>query len=107
MMTKNQRTRDAANQDAANIRALSSITPHQADIIVQAVGEVAPIWAVPDLRRLYGCISILIQSAIERDNQKAFSIAGTAQCLELLENSRGRPHARLPASVTSITSWFD
>ena len=45
-MTKNQRTRDAANQDAANIRALSSITPHQADIIVQAVGEVAPIWAV-------------------------------------------------------------
>ena len=85
MMTKNQPARDAANQGLTNIRALSSITRHQADIIVQAVSEVAPTWDARTFDDYDGYLSILIQPAIQGDNEKALSIVGTAQRLELLE----------------------
>lgn len=85
MMTKNKPPRDAAIQDSVNVRALSSITLHQADIIAQAVLEVAPTWEVLTFDDYDGYLSILVQSAVQDGNQKAFSIAGAAQCLELSE----------------------
>ena len=85
MMTKNQPPRTAIDQDKAIVRALSSITSQQADIIMKAVGDVEPTWEVQIFDDYEGYLSLLVEPALQSDKQNGFSIAGTAQRLELWE----------------------
>lgn len=85
MMTKSQPPRDAANQDTATIRALSSITAQQADIIAQDVQASGLAWTVQTTDDYDGYLSILIAPGVDDGQEKSFFISGTAQRLELFE----------------------
>jgi hypothetical protein len=85
MMTKNQPPRTAIDQDRAIVRALSSITPQQADTIVQAMRGVEPTWEVQTFDDYDGYRSLLIEPTFQGDKQNAFFITGTAKRLELCE----------------------
>ena len=84
VMTKDKPIRDD-NLESASIRALSSITFEQAEIIVQGVRATGPRWVVQNTHDYNGYLSILIAPSASADKQTSFFIAGTAQCLELFE----------------------
>ena len=86
MMTISQPPRDASSQASVTIRALSSITPEQADTITKAVQASGSAWTVQTTDDYDGYLSILVEPTIHRDEQKSFFIAGTAQLLELFES---------------------
>ena len=97
MMIIAQPSPDTVDQNTLTIRALSSITLGQADIIAQAVHAGAPSWAVQTTDDYDGYLSILIKPRVGHDKQQAFYIAGTAQLLELFET--------LDDDMTLITSF--
>ncbi len=74
-----------ANQDPVIIRALSSITPKQADTIAQAVHASHQDCEIQIVDDYNGYLSVLIEPSVSRSEQKAFFISGTAQRLELFE----------------------
>ena len=84
MMTT-QPPRDAINQDFAAIRALSSITSQQADIIARAVQASGQAWGIQAFDDYDGYLSILIEPIISNGEQKIFFISGTSQHLDLFE----------------------
>jgi hypothetical protein len=83
MMIINQSFSGNATQDTATIRALSSIRSHQADAITRAVRSAGRAWDVQTFEDYDGYLSLLIHPIVQGDEQKSFSIAGTAQRLEL------------------------
>jgi len=83
MMTKNQPRRISVNQDAAVVRALSSITLDQADKLTEIIRGVEPAWDIQTFDDYDGYLSLLLTSLIESKNEKSFSITGKAECLEL------------------------
>jgi len=84
MMTKDKPGQDQ-NVHSANIRALSSITSEQAEIIVQTVHATGPGWDVQTADDYDGYLSILTAPDISADKPTSFFLAGTAQRLELFE----------------------
>lgn len=82
-MTENQPRRTAVNQDAAVIRALSSITLDQADKLTEIIRDAELAWDVQTFDDYDGYLSILLTPLIESENEKSFSITGKAECLEL------------------------
>jgi len=84
MMTKDKPAR-TQNTESATIRALSSITSAQAEIIVQAVRATGPGWDVQTADDYDGYLSILIAPDVSADKQTSFFVAGTTQRLELFE----------------------
>lgn len=82
-MTENQPRRTAVNQDAAVIRALSSITLDQADKLTEIVRGAELAWDVQTFDDYDGYLSILLTPLIESENEKSFSITGKAERLEL------------------------
>lgn len=85
MMIARQPRPQTTHQESVSIRALSSITPSQAEFITQAVNASAPAWTVQTTDDYDGYCSILIEPAGSHDELSAFFIAGTAQHLELFE----------------------
>jgi hypothetical protein len=85
MMTASQPPRDVAHQHSVTIRALSSITPQQANIIVQAVRASGLDWVAQTTDDYDGYLSILVEPAAPDDNQKSYFISGTTQKFELFE----------------------
>ena len=83
MLITAQPPRDTANQDTVTIRALSSITSQQAEIIVSAVHASGLAWVTQTMDDYDGYLSILVAPATYSDNQKSFWISGTNQHLEL------------------------
>ena len=83
MMTENQPRRSAVNQDAAVIRALSSITLDQADRLTEIIRSAEPTWDVQTFDDYDGYLSLLVTSLVESGNEKSFSITGKTECLEL------------------------
>jgi len=98
MMTKDKPVR-AQNAESATIRALSSITPAQAEIIVRAVRTTGPGWDVQTADDYDGYLSILIAPDVSADKQTSFFVAGTARRLELFE--------ACDDSMTSLASFND
>ena len=97
-MTKDEPARDQ-NVELATIRALSSITSEQAEIITQAVRATGPGWDVQTADDYDGYLSILIAPDISADKQTSFFVAGTAQRLELFE--------ACDDNMTSLASFND
>ena len=85
MMTASQPPHDAAKQHSVAIRALSSITSDQTDIIAKAVRASGLAWAVHTSDDYDGYLSILIEPIDPGGSQKSFFIAGTKQKLDLFE----------------------
>ncbi len=85
MMITTQPPRNTANQDSVIIRALSSITPQQAETIAQAVRASGRAWDVQTVDDYDGYLSILIEPSVSTDKQRSFFISGTTQHLELSE----------------------
>lgn len=84
-MTTSQPPRDAANRDLVTIRALSSITSQQAEVISKAVQASGLAWATQTTDDYNGYLSILVEPTINNEGQKSFFISGTTQRLELFE----------------------
>ena len=84
-MTKNQPRRTAANQDAAVVRALSSITLDQADKLTELIRGAEPAWDIQMFDDYDGYLSLLLTSLNQSASQKSFSITGKAARLELWE----------------------
>ena len=84
MMTKDKPIRHE-NLDSATIRALSSITSDQVEIIVQAVGATGLGWDVQTTDDYDGYLSILIASTASADKKTSFFVAGTMQRLKLFK----------------------
>ena len=85
MMTKNPPRRTAVNQDAAVIRALSSITLDQADKLTEIIRSAEPVWDVQTFDDYDGYLSLHLTPVIQSESEKSFSITGKAECLELWE----------------------
>ena len=98
MMTKDKPVRDE-NLDSAIIRALSSITSDQVEIIVQAVGATGLGWDVQTTDDYDGYLSILIASTVSAHKETSFFVAGTAQRLELFK--------AYDDNMTSVASFND
>ena len=98
MMTKDKPVR-GLNLNSATIRALSSITSAQAEIIVQAVRATGPGWDVQTADDYDGYLSILIAPDVSADKQTSFFVAGTTQRLELFE--------ACDDNMTSLASFND
>ena len=99
MMTASQPPRDAANPHLATIRALSSITPQQADIIARAVQASGLAWKTQTTDDYDGYLSILVEPLTPNDKQSFFFISGTTQHLELFE--------ACDDDMTSVASFSD
>ena len=82
-MTKNKHSRIAVSQDAAVIRALSSITLDQADKLTEILRGAEPAWDVQTFDDYDGYLSLLLTPVIHSESEKSFSINGKAECLEL------------------------
>ncbi len=98
MMTTSQPPR-AANPHVATIRALSSITHQQADIIAKAVQASGLAWETQTTDDYDGYLSILVEPLAQSDKQKFFFISGTTQHLELFE--------ACDDDMTSVASFSD
>lgn len=85
MMTTVQPSRDIAHHDSIIIRALSSITVQQAEMIARAVQAEGRAWGVQASDDYDGYLSIIVEPVVHSDKQKAFFVAGTAQHFELFE----------------------
>jgi hypothetical protein len=85
MMTKDKPVRDLNLNSSTTIRALSSITLDQAEIIVQAVRATGLNWDVQTTDDYDGYLSILVTPSISADKETTFFVAGTAQRLELFK----------------------
>ena len=97
-MTKDKPVRNQ-NLESATIRALSSITFEQAEIIVQAVRATRAGWNVHTADDYDGYLSILIAPDVSADKQTSFFVAGTAQRLEVFEACED--------NMTSLASFND
>lgn len=67
------------------VRALSSITPQQAEITAQTVHASGQAWHVQAFDDYDGYLSILIKPSSSDNEQEAFLISGTSQHLELFK----------------------
>lgn len=81
------------------VRALSSITPGQAQTIIQAIQADSRIWEVQTIDDYDGYLSILVEPNVSGNKQKAFFVSGTAQHLELFET--------YDDDLTSVASFND
>ncbi len=72
-------------QTLVTIRALSSLTSSDVDMLSCAVNRLTTGWMVQTCDDYDGYLSILIEPTVHDDKQKAFFISGTAQHLELFE----------------------
>ena len=90
MITMTHPTHSAVTRDQAVVRALNSITSKQAGTIAGIARTSRQNWDVQVVDDYDGYRSILIETTIPGDKQKAFFIAGTAQRLELFETGDDR-----------------
>lgn len=98
MMTKDKPVRDL-NLNSSTIRALSSITLDQTEIIVQAVRATGRGWDVQTTDDYDGYLSIMVTPSISADKETTFFVAGTAQRLELFK--------AYDDTMTSVASFND
>lgn len=79
-----QLVRNTVTQDEVIIRALSSITPQQAETLVRALQAASPAWDVQTIDDYNGYMSVLIEPRTLGD-MPAYFVGGTKQHLELLK----------------------
>ena len=80
-----QLVRNTATQDEAVVRALSSITPQQAETLAQALQASSYAWDVQTIDDYDGYMSVLIEPRTLGNDMPAYFIAGTKEHLELLK----------------------
>ena len=83
MINTTQTLHDAIDQGQLVIRALSSITSEQASAIAAVVRASSKLWDVHAVDDYDGYLSLLIESAIIGDDQKAIFISGTMRRIEM------------------------
>ena len=80
-----QLVRNTVTQEEATLRALSSITPQQAETLIRALQAGSHAWDVRTIDDYDGYMSVLIEPKTLGGDMPAYFVAGTKQHLELLK----------------------